>query len=367
MTHRTVDVSIISAGHNIADARIHRIANALVRENLKVEILCLGRLEDAPEGVVFRKIGSKRGLVRRAFRDLSLPLRAGGKVVMTVAPDTLLCASVIAGWRRQYLVADIYEDYLKLLNDRPWAKGLKGRIAIAIATRANAVAAECDVTSVADVQVPPFQAKRRIVLRNYPDMSVMTQSGARDEVPRAIYIGDVRTSRGLKTILSLAERAPHWHFDIVGSVAPGDEAYVTKWRSTSSAAGRVRFHGRLSPSHAWKYAAGAWVGLALLKPTPAFLEAIPSKLYEYMACGLAVVSTPLPRPHELIRTAGVGFVSSDPQAIAEEFEIWEKDPSELDAMRARAREWALEHLDSAAEHRAFAMEIRQLIDGKASR
>jgi len=40
----------------------------------------------------------------------------------------------------------------------------------------------------------------------------------------------------------------------------------------------------------------------MLQPTPAFVEAMPSKIYEYLASGLPVLSTRLPRQTKVIRS-----------------------------------------------------------------
>ena len=62
--------------------------------------------------------------------------------MIVVAPDLLATTWLIAKLRRQKLVADVHEDYLQLLKDRSWAKGLIGFLAGFIAhspTTANAV------------------------------------------------------------------------------------------------------------------------------------------------------------------------------------------------------------------------------------
>ena len=43
-----IDVSIISSGANIGDARLHRLTNALLRQGLSVEIFAPGNQADAP-------------------------------------------------------------------------------------------------------------------------------------------------------------------------------------------------------------------------------------------------------------------------------------------------------------------------------
>ena len=97
----------------------------------------------------------------------------------------------------------------------------------------------------------------------------------------------------------------------------------------------------LITTQAWALGAGAWAGLLLLAPTPAFVEAVPSKLYEYLACGLPVVTTDLPRSAALVRQAqagevvGVGPDETVGAAVAAVLRGWSQHPGELDAIRAR--------------------------------
>src|SRR5690606_12171190 len=151
-----------------------------------------------------------------------------------------------------------------------------------------------DLTVVADDGILRG-APRRVVLRNLPDLSMLPEPAPRDAVPRALYVGDLRASRGLFAMLELAERLPEWRLDLVGPIAAADRDEAVRRLADPSLRDRVRWHDRQPPREAWRHASGAWVGLLLLDSTPAFRQAVPSKLYEYMACGLAVVATDLPR------------------------------------------------------------------------
>jgi len=222
------------------------------------------------------------------------------------------------------------------------------------------LAASSDMTSVADTQVPPFNAKKRIVVRNLPDLSLLTVSRDLSTTPTAIYIGDVRKSRGIFTILETAEKAPTWRFEIVGNVAAADADAIAKWKANSPASARVTFHGRLAPKESWKFAKSAWVGLTLLESTPAFVEAVPSKLYEYMSAGLATISTPLPRCIELLDQSQGGKSAATSSEVAQLLNHWEENPDEIRAIRAQAKSWADANLDSEREYAAFVNGIKSL-------
>lgn len=352
------DVSVISSAHDLADARLHRTCAALLRAGLSVQVVGLGDLAGAPAGVAASTLGAGRGKARRARNALTLPLRARGRVVITFDPDLTPAATarrVVARLARggrsgaagSALVVDVHEDYLALLRDRAWASGALGLAARSLVRVAMTLTRRADLTVVADEHVPPARARRRLVVRNLPDPDYLPPPAEPDPTPRAIYIGDVRRSRGLADMLAAIEAAPGWELDVVGPIHPAEAEAVRDWSATSPAVDRVRLHGRLAPEQAWKLAAGAWVGLALLSDTPAFRAAIPTKLYEYLGSGLAVLATPLPRMAEIVTASGGGRVVRDAAEAAAALRAWSADPASLRAARAAALAWSAEHLRTA--------------------
>ncbi|MDR2348379.1 MAG: glycosyltransferase [Bifidobacteriaceae bacterium] len=339
-----VDVSIVTSGHDVADARLHRQVAALRRAGLTVEVIGLGVPDDAPPGALVRTF-SRGGRLGRLLLALAAPWRARGRVLVALDPDSTAGAylrRVVAGGRRLRLVADVHEDYLALLRDRAWARGFGGLAGWAggcLARLGLALAARADLTVVADAHLAP-RAPRRLVVRNLPDLSMLPAAGAGapDPRPRAIYVGDLRGSRGLWSMLEVARRAPGWRFDLVGPVAAADQARLEAALAADLAlAGRVRLTGRLGPERAWRVAEGAWAGLLLLEQTAAFAAAMPSKVYEYLACGLPVVTTPLPRPAELVRRTGAGAVALGVAEAAGVLERWALDPEAYGAVRRAAQ------------------------------
>ena len=350
-----IDVSIVTSAHDVADARLHREVTALQRAGLSVEVIGLGDPAGGPPGAVV-VTRPRRGARGRAWDAARLPFVAQGRVVVLLDPDPVPAALLARLVRRRAVVVDVHEDYASLLRDRSWATGAVGAAARAAARGVSRAASRADLVSVADEHVPPSASRHRMVLRNLPDPSLLPPPARREAAPRALYVGDVRASRGLWAMLAALEAAPGWTLDIVGPVAAADAEAVEQWRRTSSASPRVRWHGRRPPQEAWALAAGAWVGLLLLEPTPAFVAAVPSKLYEYLACGLGVVATDLPRTAELLAGGGgvtvpvgaVGEASAVGEAAAAVLRGWEADPAALDAVVASG-EGTREQLRAGAE------------------
>lgn len=360
MNGRGVDVSVLSTGHDVADARLHRLVAVLLDEGLSVEVLGLGAASGGPPGARVRST-PRRSLAQRGLSALLLPWRARGRVLLVLDPDLVLPALVrrllgraaghLSAGRR--VVADVHEDYAKTLLDRTWATGLRMLVARSVVGAASSVARFADATLVADDHLPPLRPRFRLVVRNVPLLEMLPPPAPPAPQPRALYVGDVRRSRGLHAMLAVLEACPDWSLDVVGPVALADRRWLAHWRATSTARHRVAFHGRRPPRDAWLLASGAWVGLCLLEPTPAFVAALPSKVLEYLACGLSVLTTPLPRASALLAEAGVGAVADDVDTAAATLRRWSAAPWEVRGHQAAAKEWAAANLSRPDHYGEF--------------
>lgn len=354
-----VDVSVVTSGHDVADARLHREVAALLRHGMRVEVLGLGNAADGPPGAQVRT-WPRPGPLGRAALAAQLAVRARGRVIITLDPDSAVAAGTAVLASGRVLVIDVHEDYSQLLADRAWASaygGLAGTAARRIVTTFTGLAQRAALTVVADDHVPPLRARNRLVVRNEPDPAMLPEATEPDATPRALYVGDLRTSRGLFAMIGALRHAPQWHLDLVGPVAPADQARLEDELSSDASGDlrdRVHLHGRRPPTQAWELASGAWCGLVLLADTPAFRDALPSKVWEYLACGLPVVTTDLARTAALVRRESAGVVvpswapggpgpglvdeATVAQTVGEQFAAWSADPASLSVVRRAARD-----------------------------
>jgi glycosyltransferase involved in cell wall biosynthesis len=393
------DVTVVSSGHDVADARLHREVAALQRAGLSVEVLGLGQAALGPAGATVIT-WPRGGMVHRGLRAVRLPWSARGRLLVTLDPDVVPAALLVGRLRRRPVVADVHEDYVALLADRPWARRGR-RVLQALAGRCIALTGRATVTVVADDHVPPQAARcrRRLVVPNLPDAaSLPIPIPAPDRPPlRAVYVGDVRTSRGLRDMVEAVAAAPPWQLDIVGPVASADLDWLEQRLASpdlrtepglsaapATAPVRVRVHGRQPPARAWQIAAGASVGMLMLADTPAFRDAVPTKLYEYLACGMAVVATPLPRVVPIITGAGAGagrvgagrvgdegpgsqgspspgVLVADADEAAAVLRRWAQDPAELAVLRRAALTYAEHQLRGASVWDGLATVIAELL------
>ncbi len=355
----------MTSGHDVADARLHREVAALRRAGLTVQVLGLGDAAAGPPGASVRT--RRRGSIpARALAAAWLPFTARGRLLLTLDPDVVPAALVAALLRRRRLVADVHEDYVALLADRAWVSRPLLRVIRALAAACVGLAGRAALTVVADEHVPPVasRCRRRLVVRNLPDPELVPQGPGpvgRTSPPRAVYVGDVRTSRGLRTMLDAVALAPGWTLDVVGPVAAGDRPWLAERLAATDLVGRVRLHGRMPPGQAWEVASGASVGMMLMQDTPAFRAAVPTKLYEYLAHGLAVLATPMPRVKDLLGGSAAAALVPDAEAAAAALRGWADAPETLHAARTAAVAWADRELRGPSPYDELAEAVADLI------
>src|SRR5471032_1027065 len=129
---------------------------------------------------------------------------------------------------------------------------------------------------------------------------------------QAAFVGRISFDRGLVEMVE-ACRAVALPLAMAGNIGVAEQGWLERhgegaeWRGKLDRAGVVRL---LSESS---------VGICLLHPEPNYLHALPTKLFEYMAAGLPVVTSDLPASKAIVDQAECGLVvtNNDPQVLKE--------------------------------------------------
>lgn len=332
---------MVTVVHDPEDSRIrHRQIPALLADGWRVTYAAPFRAHSRPAPLLpgLRTID----LPRAHGRDRLAAARAARAMVRAEAPrhDLVLVHDpelvlALAGLRLRTLVWDVHEDPAAALVAKDWLpsplKGVVGggwRAAERLAERRHRLL----------LAEHAYQERFR-----RPHPVVPNTVRVPDAVPepgrdRVLYLGTVTMARGAADMVEAARilRARTGGACRVEIIGGSRDPEASDLLSSAAAAGDLRWLGFVPSDVALGMLPGALAGLSLLQDLPNYRHSRPTKIVEYMAHGVPVVTTPLPVAVELVESAGAGVVVpfGDPVAAAEAILTLRDDPDRVRAYAA---------------------------------
>ncbi|GAB3641896.1 glycosyltransferase [Spirosoma arcticum] len=178
--------------------------------------------------------------------------------------------------------------------------------------------------------------------------------------PVFFYIGWLSFERAFDTLVNglalLRETHPTFVMHLFGQRTFSDRD-LEHLPNFDAVRDNVHFYGYTDQRRAFPYAAQATAGLALLKPIGDYPDSYTTKLFEYMALGLPVITSDFPLYRDVVERHHCGFCVSpyDPKQLTAAMIYLIEHPAEAHAMGERGR-LAVEQTYN------WATEARKLID-----
>jgi glycosyltransferase involved in cell wall biosynthesis len=358
-------VVVCTIVHHPADARIyHRQIRALLDAGHQVTYIAPVNSENfssersSPQLQVIpvpRAVGRRRlGALLAARRALA---RHAADADLMLIHDPELLLALPARRRRPPTVWDVHEDTAAALSTKPWLPRPL-RPAAALATRAAERAAERRVHLILAEQgyVPRFRRPHPVVPNTtyVPETAPPAPPG---EDQRVVYLGHLSPDRGVGEMIELAGLLRP-HGITVELIGPAD-ARARALIEPAQVGGLIRWAGFVPNDQAMPMLDGALAGLSLLHDEPNFRHSLPTKVVEYMARGIPVVTTPLPAAAELATRHECGLVVpfGDARAAADAVLELAGDASLRAKMGSRGHEAALKSPGWPADARAFVAQL----------
>jgi glycosyltransferase involved in cell wall biosynthesis len=161
------------------------------------------------------------------------------------------------------------------------------------------------------------------VIRNLPFARTPMGDSAEKQNPHGrpaiIYQGALNAGRGLEHVIRAMEFIPEADLIIAGS---GDKEAELKKLAAGSAAGNIRFTGRLPLEKLAELTRQASLGISVEEDLGlSYRFALPNKLFDYIQAEIPVVVSNLPEMRSVVEQYGIGLVaeSHQPEYLAETF------------------------------------------------
>lgn len=364
-------VLVVTVVHHPWDARIwHRQLAALLERGWSVTYAApftdYGVPVPAPgsgvNGVDLpRARGRKRLEAQRAARSVLRLFGRSHDVVLLHDPELLTAA---AGLSLPPVVWDVHEDLAAVVEIRSWLPAPLRRPTAAAVRRLELWAERRHTLLLADEHYTERFRRPHVVVPN-------TTRVAPEPVPagtvdaqgrhRVVYLGSVTEERGVAEMVEVGRRLQEATsgavlLEVVGP-AHGRANQVL---ADAERAGHLRWHGFMANDRALALLDGALAGVSLLHDAANFRPSMPTKVIEYLAHAVPVVTTPLPVAAELVTRSGGGVVVPfhDVDRTVAQLLDWHAHPERAAAVGRAGYEVVREEYDwrLQAEHFVAALE-----------
>jgi glycosyltransferase involved in cell wall biosynthesis len=343
--HRQIQV-LLDAGHQVTYiAPVNSENFSSERSSPQLEVISV------PRAVGRRRLGAllaaRKALARHA---------AAADLLLIHDPELLL--ALPARRRRPPTVWDVHEDTAAALSTKPWLPRLL-RPAAALAIRAAEHGAERRVHLILAEQgyVPRFRQPHPVVPNTTYVPETVPPPAPPGQDQRVVYVGHLSPDRGVGEMIELA-RLLRPHGITVELIGPAD-ARARSLIEPAQATGLIHWAGFVPNDQAMRMVDGALAGLSLLQDEPNFRHSLPTKVVEYMARGVPVVTTPLPAAVELTTSHECGFVVpfGDARAAADAVLELAGDATLRAKMGSSGHEAARRSLGWPTDARAFVAQL----------
>lgn len=279
------------------------------------------------------------------------------------------------------VVYDMFEDFPSMVLTRQWRPNwLRQLVSRAVHLTEQVACRSLDAVITADPSVlrqylpakRPTLRKKRMVFYNFPSLDVFfrhASSGKAVSTKRydIVYSGGMSERTGvfvlLDAVAKLAKQGIRPRVLMFGySDTPEFRNQFLAHAAEKGIADCFEMLGRLPHEQVPVFLSQARVGVVPLQAIPKFLKNIPTKVFEYWACGLPIVASDLPPIRPFFRDGQYGYIvdpaSSD--QFADALKKLLENPVRAERMGEQARQAVLTRFNVLPEQRKLIRLYRQI-------
>ncbi|MCS3935206.1 glycosyltransferase involved in cell wall biosynthesis [Salinibacter ruber] len=339
----------LTSVHRPSDTRVFRKeCRTLARAGHDVTLVVPAPESRQKEGVQILAVDQPTNRWMRVWRTAREVIRKGRKLEADVYhlhdPELLPWSWALLD-SQSPRIYDMHEDFVAQLQTKDWVtKPLRPLL-----------------SRVAEIGLPVFLRNRPVIfaeasyaerydwlrctatVQNMPIVSDLVDiDETKFSTPTIGYIGDIRSDRGSKVTLRALGILQSQGYDVAWECvgpATADHEQVLATMKDRLGVQRVQMPGYLPPEQGWRRMARCHIGIAMLEKTPNFVGSYPTKLFEYMALGLPVVTSDIPMYRNVVEKAQCGLVADpkNPKDVAEAVAVLIDNPNRAHRMGKRGQ------------------------------
>ncbi|HET8692709.1 MAG TPA: glycosyltransferase family 4 protein [Steroidobacteraceae bacterium] len=358
--------------HDPYDTRILRRECAMLarQDALDVHLLNAKGVRDRVEGVQIAPFDAAGSRWRRMTVSTWKALRAAQSMdadLYHLHDPELLPAALALKLSGRRVVYDCHENFVEKARARSWIpRPLRGLYGRAYGWLARRILPRLDgLVAATEGIAADLPARRTVVLRNLPDLDAIRAglAGTERQAGLVLYTGGLTPNRGIEQVVAglRGHCREDWRLVIVGSA----DAEVRARLQEALRDDRIDFRGRVAFAEVVRLMGTAAVGVVCNQARFDYQNALPNKLFEYMAAGLPVVCSDFPQWRAIVDGYGCGVLcdSGDPRSIGGAVESLLCDPEGARLMGRRGQAAVEESLSLEPEVQRLRQMYGEILQG----
>lgn len=240
--------------------------------------------------------------------------RINARVYHMHDPELIPCGLLLKWLLRKQVIMDIHENIAEDIFDKPWIR--RQKLAYRVFTFFEKLACRNFQILLAEksyekryAQIAPGFA----TIQNFCDTEFFKQFQKKqyNNGLQLFYIGIVLENRGILQILDalhqLHSEGYKADFHCVGELYSDLDRKIKSLSYYTEIQDHIHFYGRMRLDAGYKLAETMDMGLCIIWPMKNSTESYPTKLFEYMAVGLPIITSDFPLYRETVEGNGCGL------------------------------------------------------------
>lgn len=294
----------LTSVHPAKDVRIfHKECITLKHAGYSVGIIAQNDKDEIVEGIeihAVKKVNSRfKRMTNLLWEIYQKALKLNADLYHFHDPE-LIPVGILLRLHGKKVIYDVHEDVPRDILQKSWIPLLMRHPVAKIMNLAEFFTAKIvsGIVTVTPRIYKRFSHGHAVEVRNYPALSDFVFSQTTQE--SLCYTGLITLKRGLQEMIQVADQT-HTELVLAGHLQNPSLKEVINASNKVNYVGHVDRHG-LQTIYRKSIA-----GIALLHPSPTFNEALPIKLFEYMAAGIPVIASHFSLWRNIVEQNHCGF------------------------------------------------------------
>lgn len=373
--NKVVSVAHLTSAHPRFDTRIFwKECCSLQQAGFEVSLVVADGLGDeVREGVRIFSVEKQKSRIRRilnatkAVYEKALALDCD---IYHLHDPELLPVGVRLAKKGKCVIYDAHEDFSVQLKSKTYGNKFLLRVLSSIAARYEGYAfkrldAVVTATPTITEKIKRYNSKV-VTVHNFPllnEFASLERSASASSLKSAsyCYVGGIGKKRGIIEALTALEHCPeNTKLILAGpcssSALMEEIQNMPQWR-------RVDFRGFLDRQGVAKVYQDSVAGLVALHPIPNYLDALPVKMFEYMAAGIPVIASNIPLWKNIVESEDCGICVDpySPKEIGEAVSYLVEHPEKAEEMGTNGRKAVFEKYNWNVEERQLVSLYERLV------